>query len=383
MTDKIRVGLVGCGAISGGHLAAYQQLADQYEVVALCDIVEEKARQRAEEFGVAQVTTDIQDLYRRADLDVIDITTPPYLHAPMATGAMESGKLAFCEKPLGGSLAEIDRLAEAERRTGKRVMPIFNYRFGAGLQRMQHLIRLGIPGKLYLSTVETHWRRPAGYFAVRWRAGWRTALGGAFIGHAIHAHDALYEIAGPAKSVFTRGKTLVNPTEIEDTLVVSLEMADGSLAALSVTFGSAVEISRHRYCFSNLVAESNTGPYATQTADPWQFKGISEDVDAQIEAAMRDFTPQPPEGFVGQFDRFARALRGGAELPITIADGRRAIELVTAVYYSMHTGQVVELPIGTDHPYYESCIPPTAAPLEEYTDFASHQEKSGWKPSNV
>lgn len=388
MADKIRVALVGCGAISGLHLDAYRQLAGQFEVVALCDVVEEKARGRAEEFGVAETVPNIEVLYRRADVDVIDICTPPYLHAPMALGALEAGKLAICEKPLAGSLREIDRLAEAERRTGLRrtglrVMPVFNYRFGAGLQRMQHLLRLGIPGRLYLSTVETHWRRPAEYFSVRWRAGWRTALGGAFIGHAIHAHDALSEIAGPARSVYARGKALVNPLEIEDTLVVSLEMADGSLAALTVTFGSAVEISRHRYCFSNLVAESNTGPYASQTADPWQFQGVSAAVDAQIETAMRDFTPQPPEGFVGQFDRFARAIRDGQELPITIADGRRAIELVTAVYYSMHTGQVVELPIGSDHPYYESCIPARAAPLEEFTDFASQREKSAWKPSDV
>ena len=383
MMDKIRVGLVGCGAISGGHLEAYRQLADTFEVVALCDVVEEKARKRAAEFGVAEVVTDSEALYRRTDLDVIDICTPPFLHAPMALGAMEAGKLAVCEKPLAGSLAEIDRLAEAERRTGKRVMPVFNYRFGAGLQRMKHLLQLDIPGRLFLSTVETHWHRPAGYFAVRWRAGWRTALGGAFIGHAIHAHDALYEIAGPARSVYTRGKALVNSTEIEDTLVVSLEMADGSLAALSVTFGSAIEISRHRYCFSNLVAESNPGPYASHTADPWLFKGMSEAVDAQIEAAMRDFTPEPPEGFTGQFQRFARFVQDGEALPITIADGRRAIELVTGVYYSMHTGQVVELPIGRDHPYYESCIPEDAGPLEEYTDFASNREKSGWKPSDV
>ncbi len=384
MSDRIRVGLVGCGAISGGHLDAYRQLADRFEVLAVCDVVEEKARRRAEEFGVPRVVSDVEDLYRMTDLEVIDITTPPYLHAPMAIAAMEAGKLAFTEKPLAGSMAEIDRLAEAEARTGRRVMPIFNYRFGFGLQRMKHLIRQGIPGRLFLSTVETHWRRPAGYFAVRWRASWRAALGGAFIGHAIHAHDALYEIAGPAKSVFARGKALVNDTEIEDTLAVSLEMANGSLAALSVTFGSAVEISRHRYCFANLVAESNpAGPYAAHTSDPWTFKGISPEVDAQIEQAMAEFTPEPPEGFVGQFYRLYDALAQGKELPITIADGRRAIDLVTGVYYSMHTGQVVELPIPPGHPYYEGCIPPESAPLEEFTDYAGHHEKSGWKPTNV
>lgn len=383
MNEKIRVGLVGCGAISGSHLDAYRRLADRFEVVAVCDVVEEKARQRAEDFGVPRVVTDIQEIYDMPGVDVVDICTPPFLHVPMAIGAMEAGKLAVCEKPLGGSLGEVDQLAEAEARTGKRVMPIFNYRFGFGLQRLKHLLRLGIPGQLFLSTVETHWHRPAGYFGVRWRAGWRTALGGAFIGHAIHAHDALYEVAGPAKRVFTFGKTLVNDTEIEDTLAVSVEMADGSLAALSVTFGSAVEISRHRYSFRNMVAESNTAPYANQTSDPWQFQGVSPEVDEQIAQALADFTPEPPEGFIGQFERFHRALQSGGELPITIADGRRAIELVTAVYYSMFTGQVAELPITRDHPFYQSCIPADALPLEEFTDFAGNREKSGWRPTGV
>lgn len=384
MSDRIRVGLVGCGAISGGHLDAYRHLADRFEVLAVCDVVEEKARRRAEEFGVPRVVADVQELYRMADLDVIDITTPPYLHAPMAIGAMEAGKLAFSEKPLAGSLADIDRLAETEARTGRRVMPILNYRFGFGLQRLKYLIRLGITGRLFLSTVETHWHRPAGYFAVRWRASWRAALGGAFIGHAIHAHDALSEIAGPAKSVFARGKSLVNETEIEDTLAVSLEMANGSLAALSVTFGSVVEISRHRYSFANLVAESNpAGAYATHTSDPWTFSGGSAEVNAQIGQAMAEFRPEPPEGFVGQFHRLYDALTSGSELPITIADGRRAIDLVTGVYYSMHTGKVVELPILPDHPYYNGCIPPDSAPLDEFTDYAGHREKSGWQPTNV
>ncbi len=381
--SKIRVGLVGCGAISGSHLDAYRKLPDLFDVLAVCDVVEEKARRRARESNVPRVVTDVEDLYKMPDLDVIDICTPPYLHPVIAEAAMEAGKLAVCEKPLAGSLAEIDRLEAVEKRTGRRVMPIFNYRFGFGLQRLQHLQRLGIPGQLVLSTVETHWHRPPGYFAVRWRAGWRTALGGAFIGHSIHAHDALYAVAGPAKSVFARAATLTNDMEIEDTLAVSAEMANGSLAALSVTFGSVVEISRHRYCFSNMVAESNTSPYASQTSDPWQFNAVSPETAQQIQEALADFQPTPPEGFVGQFQRFYNAIQSGGELPITIADGRRAIELVTAVYASAASGQPVNLPILPDHPYYQSCIPQEAAPIEDFTDFAGHSEKSGWRPKDV
>ena len=382
MAKKIRIGLIGCGGISRSHLLAYRELADRFEVAALCDILPEKARARAEEFGVARVAADIEALCALPDLDVIDITTPPYLHTPFSQMAMEAGKDAFVEKPAGGTLADIDALIASEQRTGKRVMPIFNYRYGFAVQRLQHLQRLGIPGRVYLSTVETHWRRELGYFNLRWRMGWRTALGGAFIGHAIHAHDTLYRLIGPARSVFARSRALVNPTEVEDTLAVSLEMADGSLAALSVTFGSWTEISRHRYCFENLTAESNTSPYAGHTSDPWTFTGRTPAIDAQVKEALAGFTPTPPEGFAGQFARYSEAVHSGGPRPVTLPEARDAIELVTAVYYSADTHQPVDLPIETDHPYYANCIPPNATPLEELTDYA-HYDDSPFRPTGV
>ena len=381
MPDRIRVGLVGCGNISGSHLNGYKTLPDQFEVRVVCDVVESKARDRAGAFGVPHITTRFEDLLALPDLDVIDITTPPYLHAPMALQALAAGKDVFVEKPACGSLAEIDALVAAERQTGRRVMPIFNYRFGFAAQRLRYLLSLGIPGRAFLSTVETHWRREVPYFNLRWRMGWRTALGGAFIGHAIHAHDTLYSIVGPAKSVFARSKTLVNPTEIEDTLAVSLEMAGGSLAALSVTFGSWTEISRHRYCFENLTAESNTSPYAGHTSDPWTFTGRTPAVAAQISAALAEFTPTPPEGFPGQFDRYYRSVQTGADLPTTQADARQAIELTTAVVYSANLNQPVDLPISTGHPAYAGCIPAAALPLADLTDYAHYD--SPWKPAGV
>ena len=382
MPDKIRIGLIGCGNISRAHLGAYRELADHFEIAAVCDIVESKARANAAQFGVARVVRHIDELCALPDLDVIDITAPPYTHAPFALQAAAAGKDVFIEKPAGGSLAEIDALTAAEQRSRQHIVPVFNYRYGFAVQRLQHLLHLGIPGRAYLSTVETHWRREAPYFNLRWRMGWRTALGGAFIGHAIHAHDILYRLIGPARSVFARAKALVNPTEVEDTLAVSLEMADGSLAALSVTFGSWAEITRHRYCFENLTAESNTSPYAAHTSDPWTFTGRTPEIDAQIKDALAGFSPVPPEGFLGQFERYYQAVRHGAPLPTRLADARAAIELVTAVYYSADTNRPVDLPIADDHPYYAGCIPASAAPLEELTDY-EHYADSPWKPTGV
>ncbi len=354
MPEKLRVGVVG-GGIGRHHVRAYQCLPDQFEVVAICDLDGDRAREVATAHDVPRVFTDLEELCRVDDLDVIDICTPSYLHAAQVLQVLAAGKHAVCEKPVAGSLAEADALIAAEAESGRRVMPIFQYRFGHGVQKLKLLMEEGIAGRAFLTTVETAWRRRAAYYAVPWRGKWETELGGALVTLAIHAHDLLIYVLGPARRVFAHTATHVNPIETEDCIAATVEMADGSLATLAVTTGSTAEISRHRFCFSGLTAESNTEPY-NNTAEPWTFTGDSPEVMAQIEEALAHFEPLP-EGFAGQFYRFHRALREGSELPVTLADARASLELITAVYHSAETGQGVSLPIGREHPRYGSWRP--------------------------
>jgi predicted dehydrogenase len=354
MPEKIRVAVVGSG-IGKSHITAYQNLPEQYNVVAICDIDEPKARGVAEEFHIPRVVTNIDDVCRMDDVDVIDICTPPHLHFAQIKQALSADKNVISEKPLVGSIKQVDELMAAEAQSGKRVMPIFQYRFGHGLQKLKFLQAQGLTGTAYLSTVETAWRRRAEYYAVPWRGKWKTELGGTLTGHAVHAHDMLTYILGPVKRVFARTTTRVNPVEVEDCAAISLEMADGSLATLAATVGSVVEITRHRFCFSGLVAESNTKPYHN-SHDPWTFTGDTPELDAQIKEALERFVPLP-ERFEGQFYRYYQAITHGEELPVTLADARAALELLTAMYVSSRTGQQVELPFDTDHPAYEGWLP--------------------------
>jgi predicted dehydrogenase len=354
MEERIRVAVAGCG-IGAEHMRAYRALPERYELRAVCDIDMNKAREAAATFEILQAVANFDALCRMDDLDLIDICTPPHLHFAQSTAALAAGKHAICEKPLVGSVREVDELIAAEARSGRRLMPIFQYRFGQGLQKLKLLVEQGLAGRVYLSTVETAWRRRAAYYDVPWRGKWSTEMGGALLSHAIHCHDMLTYIVGPIKSVFARATTLVNPIEVEDTAAAALEMADGSLATLAVTLGSPHEITRHRFCFSGLVAESNTSPY-TNSSDPWIFTGDTPEQAAAIEAALAGFTPLP-ERFVGQFLRFANALRDGTLLPVALADARAALELVTALYVSARSGQPVELPITPDHPAYTSWLP--------------------------
>jgi predicted dehydrogenase len=353
MNQKLRVGVVGTGA-GLNHIRAFKDLPNLFEVVAVCGLEEKQVRNAAERFNIPRQSMDINDLYAMDDLDVIDLCTPSHLHVGQVLATLVVNKHVICEKPVAGSLKEADDLIQAEATSNRRVMPIFQYRFGHGLQKCKFLVDEGLAGRAYLATVETAWRRRADYYAT-WHGRWDTELGGALITLAIHAHDALTYILGPAKHVMAHTKTLVNPIETEDTISASLEMADGSLASLSVTTGSSKQITRHRFCFSNLTAESNLEPYHN-TADPWTFIGDSPEIEEQIKKALSGFVP-PPEGFAGQFCGFHQALQNGTEFPVTLADARASLELITAIYHSAETGQAVELPIGKDHPKYTDYRP--------------------------
>lgn len=240
---RLRVGVVGCG-VGGSHVQAYLEMPDKFEVVALCDLDEAKAKTLAEKYNVPQVYSEYGKLLLRGDLDVVDLCTPPFLHYNQILEGLAAGKHVICEKPLVGSLREVDELISAQQLAGKLIMPIFQYRFGHGLQKLKYLVEKGIAGNAYLATVETSWRRRAEYYAVPWRGKWQTELGGTVTGHAVHTQDMLTYILGPVKEVYARTTTRVNPIEVEDCASISLEMVDGSVASLAVTVGSSVEISR-------------------------------------------------------------------------------------------------------------------------------------------
>lgn len=346
---KLRVGVVGCG-IGREHMRAFKTLPDWFEVAAVCDSGESRAQAVAAEFGVERVLTSFDALCALDDLDVIDVCTPSFLHHEHSLQALAAGKHVICEKPVGASLRQVDELAAAAAQAGRQLMPVYQYRFGHGAQKLKLLVDAGLTGPAFLTTVETAWRRRLPYYAGTWRGKWESELGGALVTLAIHAHDLITYILGPVSNVFARTLTAVNAIETEDCVSASLQMADGSLVSLSVTTGSSREISRHRFCFRDLTAESSLAPYSN-TSEPWRFDADTPEVQAQIDAALADFTPLP-EQFAGQFLRFAQAQAAGAALPVTLSDAHISLELITALYKSSAKGQAVSLPIDPADEWY-------------------------------
>ena len=165
----LRVAVVGCG-VGRNHIAqGYQQHPDKFRVEALCDVDAERLAAVGEEFAIPRRTRSFDEVLRMDDVDIVNICTPAALHFGQILAALEAGKEVVCEKPLVGSLAEIDRVIATEKDAAGRVMPIFQYRFGNGVQKARRIIELGIAGKPYLATVETAWNRTPKYYETPWR----------------------------------------------------------------------------------------------------------------------------------------------------------------------------------------------------------------------
>lgn len=347
------VAVVGLG-IGQMHVWSWRRMKDRFTVVSVSDLDDARAQESAERTGAAVNT--FEEILERDDVAVVDLCTPPSLHLDQIIAALAAHKHVVCEKPLVASLADCDRLAEAEAASAGRLMPIFQYRFGNGLQKVKALVDAGIAGPASTSTVEVAWRRRAEYYAVPWRGRWETELGGVLLSQAVHALDMLTFIAGPPTKVFARVATRINNIEVEDCAAISLEFADGSLATVSATLGSDQEITRHRFHFAHLSAESGTSAYES-SADPWDIHPDDEASAAAVAPVLASWITRP-EGWWGQFERFADWLDGDApDLPVTLADARSSIELITAIYDSARRGVDVQLPLAFDHPLYEGWLP--------------------------
>jgi predicted dehydrogenase len=355
MSEIKTVAVVG-GGIGRSHLIeGFVPNQDKFKVIAICDLDPGRMNGLAEEFGVERRVANFDDLLAMDDLDIVDICTPPMVHKPMILAALAAGKHVICEKPLVGSLAEVDEVIAAEKKAKGKLMPVFQYRFGNGIQQAKAIIDAGIAGKPYVGTVETLWRREADYYAVPWRGKWKSELGGTLMTHAIHPHDIFTYLMGDLKSLFGRVATRVNPIEVEDCVSASVELKSGALGSFTATLGSADEITRIRLAFENVTIESDHSPYNPGAA-PWTILPRNDKAKDAIALLLKDWQDVPPR-FTTQMARFHDTLTKGAPLPVTTADSRRALEIVTAFYSSSRNHEEVVFPIGTNHPNYRSWLP--------------------------
>ncbi|MBB6348806.1 putative dehydrogenase [Nonomuraea muscovyensis] len=360
MPSPLRVAVVGGGQIARhAHLPLFRELAEEVEVVAVVDATEELARAFADEFGLAHASADLDRTLAEVRPGLVVITSPPALHSAQAVAALRAGAWVWCEKPPCLSLAEYDAMLAAEREGGPFAAIVFQQRFGSSSQHLRRLIAEGALGDPYVAHCQTTWFRDDAYYAVPWRGRWESEGGGPAMGLGIHQMDLMLELLGDWSEVRAMAARLARDVETDDVTTALVRFSSGALATVVNSALSPRQVSHLRIDLAGATLEL-THLYGYSNAD-WTYTPARD--------AAEIAWPPPedvPSSHAAQLRGLLDDLRAGRRPRGSGEDGRRSLELVTAMYKAALTGRTVRAgEIGPGDPFYRSL----------------HGDTPGWQPA--
>ena len=350
----IRIAIVGTGGIAHSHMKAYQTLKERCEVVALVDIIPGKARRFMEEFGLSCDTYEShEEILPRQDIDLVDVCTPPYVHAQISINALTSGKNVVCEKPMAASLDECDAMLKARDESGKLLSIIAQNRFRKPIRDLKALLDSGIAGRVRHAEIDSFWWRDHCYYDLWWRGTWEKEGGGCTLNHAVHHIDMLGWMMGlPQRVISVLANTGHDNAEVED-LSVSVMEYPGALATVTA---SVVHHGEDQKLVFQCEKARISAPYdcfcSQAMPNGFPLKVSDEAFEKRAADFLASLPPLRYEHHAGQLDNVLTAIESGTQPAITGEDGRRTIELITAIYKAGASHLPAELPLRKDDPFY-------------------------------
>lgn len=353
MQHEIGICVVGCGGVSGGHVASYGR-NPVTKVVATVDIREEVACAAAARAGGADYYTDYREAIQRSDVDVVDICLPHHLHAPVAIAAAQAGKHVFVEKPISNTLEEADAMIKAACDAGVKLIVEHTKRYENRHRRVKALLDQGLIGTpilvryAYPQDITPMW-------ATLDEAGrkmyWKRD--GVLPGIGIHALDTLRYLIGEATEVsamVSRSKLLTPDRPGEDSVIVLLRFANGALAEMMTSYVVRDPRAGSTWNWMPLEIWGERGYIEMDGFD--KIKICSDDQSAwqngpgEVLLSTKAKMPgPPPDGLAAAVAHMVDCIINDKEPETSGLDARKSLELVIAAYKSAETGGVVRLPL--------------------------------------
>ncbi|MCL2387215.1 MAG: Gfo/Idh/MocA family oxidoreductase [Defluviitaleaceae bacterium] len=352
----VNVAIVGCGNIAGAHVGSYLKFSSRCKIVALVDIFPEKAEAIKERFGLSDaVIFASHEEMLDADMDIhlVSNCTPPYVHASIAINCMNKGLNVLVEKPMATCLAECDEMLEAEKRNNVILSCGAQNRFLNMISKLKQLADTGIAGKVRCAHVDSLWWRGHCYYDLWWRGTWEKEGGGPTLNHAVHQIDMINWIQGelPAEVTAVLSNVMHDNSEVEDLSFAILKYANGALAEVTssvVHHGGTQSIVLQ--CENAKIA----APFsvAAEKSKPNGFGETNAELEKEITDKYNALPTREYEGFDGQIDNVLAAVETKTRPLITGVDGRKTVELITAIYKAGCLKQTVSLPLSKDDEFY-------------------------------
>jgi predicted dehydrogenase len=368
----LRLGLVGCGGISRSvYVGLLTGFADRAEVVAVCDVIPERAQERSEQFRAAsgdgaeapRVYTDVARMVGDGGLNAVIVTTQPVMHPVASIAAMEAGLHVFTEGPMATHLRDADAMIESARRNGVKLSVQYCTRFFREALQAKHAIASGWLGKIVMGRIDANWFHTMAYFNKdAYRGTWLGEGGGSVFHHGRYASDLyLYLMDDQLAEVAAFTGRFMHDIEYEDASTASLRFVSGALGHVTTTIcahrNDAIPYDRVEILGEKASLQVYRGVDWSTSPHGTSFSlGVSSEDDAYA-AELREklaeaFPPDDEDMQVRQMRLFLDAIRHDREVPISGESARRHVELVRATYKSAFTGTVAKLPLAPDDPFY-------------------------------
>lgn len=348
---SVGFGIVGCGMISRFHASAIGDV-NGAQLIGCCSLTSDKANQFAQSYR-CNAYSKLTDMLSDDRIQVVTIATPSGSHMAPAVAAARAGKHVIVEKPLEVTLKKCDRIIRECEDKGVQLATIFPSRFHDSSLRLKRAIDHGRFGQLTMGGAYVKWFRTQDYYdSSAWRGTWSLDGGGALMNQAIHNVDLLVWLMGPVQEVSARMAILAHERiEVEDTLVATLQFANGALGVIEATTtaypGLPKRIEIHGAKGSAVLEE--------EQFRVWDFDRPAKD-DEEVRLGMRE--PRSSEGGAddpagighhGHAKQFADVLDAIRECRNPSVDGhqgRRSVEIVQAIYKSAQSGgRPIDLPL--------------------------------------
>lgn len=341
MSKKVRFAIVGTGVIAPLHAESIIK-NPLTELVAVCDIIEEKAQAFADKYGVEHVYKYYEDMFKRGDIDVVCVCTPSGNHGEVTIAAAEAGIHVLCEKPIEITDEKLTAMIDACRKHGVKLGGIFQRRTLPAAIKTREAIQSGKLGKMVLGDAYLkYYRSPEYYKSAGWRGTWELDGGGALMNQGIHGIDLITWMMGDVHSVVAKCGTLVRDIEVEDTAVAIVKYKNGAYGVIqgttSVYPGLDTRFEVH--------GELGTVIFDDHGFKTWKFLGGEEEVP-EVEGYVTSASDPAALSLSGhyiQIDDMAKAVLEDREPMVPGEEARKAVDLILAIYESSETGKEIIL----------------------------------------
>jgi UDP-N-acetyl-2-amino-2-deoxyglucuronate dehydrogenase len=339
----LRFALVGCGRIAKRHaeLLGSGQIAHA-QLAAVCDVVPAKAQGVGERFSIPHFA-DMHAMMAAARPDVVVVLTESGRHAEHVLELARYGRDIVVEKPMALTLEDADAMIRACDGAGVRLFVVKQNRFNVPVVKLREALEKGRFGRLVLGTVRVRWCRTQAYYDQDpWRGTWALD-GGVLSNQASHHVDLLEWMMGDVDSVFARSATALVKIEAEDTAVVVLRFRSGALGIIEATTAARPTDLEGSLSLLGELGSVEIGGFAVNEIRVWKFVHP----DAQDAKVMSDYSVNPPNvygfGHQAYYEHVIDCIRNDKQQLVDGLEGRKSLELISAIYESIETGKEVQL----------------------------------------